>query len=93
MSVNFSENTKFGEKAQIEVNENGGNNQSGAYGARRMSRRGSVMNNSASAPTDGTLVHSDRAYSSVAETLPVSRKPLISFAANGVRISRTFTMT
>lgn len=68
MSVNFSENTKFGEKAQIEVSEDATRKQS-AYGARRMSRRGSVLNSSASAPPDGVLVNSDRAYSVVAETL------------------------
>lgn len=39
------------------------------YG-RRVSRKGSVVNPSAPPPPTGTLVHSDRAYSSIAETLP-----------------------
>lgn len=69
MSVNFREDTKFGEKAQFEVTD-GEARQNSAYGERRMSRRGSVLNTTASAPPSGTLVNSDRAYSVVAETLP-----------------------
>lgn len=69
MSVNFRDDTKFGEKAQIEAVD-GEVRKSSAYDTRRMSRRGSVLNTSASAPPPGTLVNSDRAYSVVAETLP-----------------------
>lgn len=67
MSVNFSQDTKFGEKAQIEVVDGGEPGE--RYGARRMSRRGSVLNTSAAPPPPGTLVNSDRAYSVVAENL------------------------
>lgn len=69
MSVNFRDDVKFGEKANVEVVD-GENRQPQDYGNRRMSRRGSVLNTSASAPPAGTLVNSDRAYSVVAETLP-----------------------
>lgn len=68
MSVNFRDDTKFGEKAQVEVVD--GERQPSAYDNRRMSRRGSVLNSTASPPPTGTLVNSDRAYSVVAETLP-----------------------
>lgn len=68
MSVNFRDDTKFGEKAQVEVVD--GERQPSAYDNRRMSRRGSVLNSMASPPPAGTLVNSDRAYSVVAETLP-----------------------
>lgn len=69
MSVNFREDTKLGEKAQIEVVD-GETRHNSAYDNRRMSRRGSVLNTSAAPPPPGTLVNSDRAYSVVAETLP-----------------------
>lgn len=69
MSVTFNQDTKFGEKAQVEVVDGAGSNGQ-AYGARRMSRRGSVLNSTAGPPPDGVLVNSDRAYSVVAETLP-----------------------
>lgn len=69
MSVNFRDDTKFGEKANIEVVD-GESRQPQDYGNRRMSRRGSVLNTSATPPPPGTLVNSDRAYSVVAETLP-----------------------
>jgi hypothetical protein len=68
-AVNFRDDTKFGEKANIEVVD-GDNRQPQDYGNRRMSRRGSVLNTSALAAPAGTLVNSDRAYSVVAETLP-----------------------
>lgn len=68
MSVAFRDDTKFGEKAQVEVVD-GENRKPSAYD-RRASRRGSVLNTSASAPPTGVLVNSDRAYSVVAETLP-----------------------
>lgn len=70
MSVAFRDDTKFGEKAEIEITDGEVRGVPSAYGQRRMSRRGSVLNTSASAPTPGTLVNSDRAYSVVAETLP-----------------------
>lgn len=69
MSVAFREDTKFGEKAEVEVLD-GENRKGSAYDKRRMSRRGSVLNTSASAPPPGVLVNSDRAYSVVAENLP-----------------------
>lgn len=68
MSVNFSQDTKFGEKANIEIVDGAENGE--RYGARRMSRRGSVLNSTSAPPPDGVLVNSDRAYSVVAETLP-----------------------
>ncbi|RMZ77912.1 hypothetical protein DV738_g4120, partial [Chaetothyriales sp. CBS 135597] len=69
MSVAFDEKTKFGERAEVEVADNGEPKPSAAM-ARRMSRRGSVLNTAATAPPDGVLVNSDRAYSVVAENLP-----------------------
>lgn len=38
--------------------------------SRRVSRKGSIVNPNAAPPPPGVFVHSDRAYSSVAETLP-----------------------
>jgi SP family general alpha glucoside:H+ symporter-like MFS transporter len=68
MSVTFNKNSKFGSTtAEIEGAEKGGI--PSAYN-RRMSRRGSVLNNAAPAPPPGVLVNSDRAYSVVAETIP-----------------------
>lgn len=69
MSVNFKENTNFGEKNQLDFIDDDETRKPSAY-ARRQSRRGSVLNTSAAPPPSGTLVHSDRAYSVVAETLP-----------------------
>lgn len=66
MSVTFNNDAKFGE-GNVSVVENGGEKQN--Y-ARRMSRRGSVLNTTAQPPPDGVLVNSDRAYSVVAENLP-----------------------
>lgn len=70
MSVAFRDDTKFGEKADIEQVDGQEPRKSSAYDKRRMSRRGSVLNTSASAPPPGVLVNSDRAFSVVAETLP-----------------------
>lgn len=67
MSVKFDADAKFGE-GNISVIENGGGEKQDY--SRRMSRRGSVLNTSASPPPSGVLVNSDRAYSVVAETLP-----------------------
>lgn len=66
MSVQFKQDTVFGEKSAVETLDNG----SGQNYNRRMSRRGSVLNSSAAPPPTGVLVNSDRAYSVVAETLP-----------------------
>ncbi|RMD43201.1 hypothetical protein DV735_g1899, partial [Chaetothyriales sp. CBS 134920] len=69
MSVAFDEKTKFGERAEIEVADDG-QPKTSAMAARRMSRRGSVLNTTAAPPPDNVLVNSDRAYSVVAENLP-----------------------
>lgn len=72
MSVTFNKDAKFGNVSGQEV-ENGADGEKGrmasAY-ARRMSRRGSVLNPQAPPPPPGTLVNSDRAYSVIAETIP-----------------------
>jgi Sugar (and other) transporter len=66
MSVKFNEKYATGEEV-----ENGPTAERGpSVYARRMSRKGSVVNPNASAPPAGVLVNSDRAYSVVAETIP-----------------------
>lgn len=69
MSVVFNPDTKFGEKSATETVDNAGSRLPSGY-ERRMSRRGSVLNTSATPPPPGVLVNSDRAYSVVAENLP-----------------------
>jgi MFS transporter, SP family, general alpha glucoside:H+ symporter len=66
MSVEFNE--KYVSKEEVEKSS------AEAHGpsiyARRMSRKGSVVNPNAPSPPAGVLVNSDRAYSVVAETIP-----------------------
>ncbi|RMZ76424.1 hypothetical protein DV737_g4811, partial [Chaetothyriales sp. CBS 132003] len=69
MPIAFDDKTKFGERAEVEVVDDG-QGRTASSAARRMSRRGSVLNTTAAPPPNGVLVNSDRAYSVVAETLP-----------------------
>ena len=70
MSITFNE--KYVPKGTAEVTErlSGETRRGNSIYDRRVSRRGSIINPYASAPPPGTLVNSDRAYSTVAETLP-----------------------
>jgi MFS transporter, SP family, general alpha glucoside:H+ symporter len=67
MSVKFNEKYVLGEEVEHHKVEDG---QGPNIYARRMSRKGSVVNPHAHAPPAGVLVNSDRAYSVVAETIP-----------------------
>jgi hypothetical protein len=69
MSVSFNQKTfPSGEHAET-VGDGQPRDGQSTY-ARRASRKGSVVNPNASSPPDNVLVNSDRAYSTVAETLP-----------------------
>ena len=72
MSVKFHSDSKFGTVSGVDHVESNGDEKprlQSAY-ARRMSRRGSVLNPQASPPPAGVIVNSDRAYSVISESMP-----------------------